>query len=99
MFRRLVLLGSFPACWRQANVTPITKGPPSSSVDNYLPIFITSVLSLVFERLVSVRLGRFMELSGVLTTTQFAYRKGLRRVPLAFASPYQANFRMHHTII
>ena len=22
-----------------------------------------------------------------------------RRVPLAFASPYQANFRMHHTII
>ena len=25
----------------------------------------------------SVRLGRFMELSGVLPTTQFAYRKGL----------------------
>ena len=23
----------------------------------------------------------------------------MRRVPLAFASPYQANFRMHHTII
>ena len=32
---------------------------------------------LVFERLVSVRLVRFMELSGVLPTTQFAYRKGL----------------------
>ena len=28
-------------------------------------------------RLVSVRLGRFMERSGVLPTTQFAYRKGL----------------------
>ena len=26
----------------------------------------------------SVRLGRFMECSGVLPTTQFAYRKGLR---------------------
>ena len=37
----------------------------------------TSVLSKVFERLVSVRLGRFMERSGVLPTTQFAYRKGL----------------------
>ena len=58
VFRRLVRLGSFPSCRRQANVTPIPKGPPSSSVVNYRPIFITSVLSKVFELLVSVRLGR-----------------------------------------
>ena len=77
MFLRLVRLGSFPACWRQANVTPIPKGPPSSSVANYRPISITSVLSKVIERLVSVRLGRFMERSCVLPTNQFAYRKGL----------------------
>ena len=77
MFRRLVRLGSFPACWRQANVTPIPKGPPSSSVAIYRPISITSVLSNVFERPVSVHLGRLMERIGVLPTTQFAYRKGL----------------------
>ena len=35
VFRRLVRLGSFLACSRQANVTPILKGPPSSSVANY----------------------------------------------------------------
>ena len=35
------------------------------------------MLSKVFERLVSVRLGRFMEGRGVLPTTQFDYRKGL----------------------
>ena len=34
VFRRLVRLGSFKACWRQANVTPIPKGPPASSVAN-----------------------------------------------------------------
>ena len=77
VFRRLVRLGSFPACWRQANVTQIPKSPQSSSVANYQPISITSVLSKVFERLVSVRLGRSMECSGVLLTSQFAYRKGL----------------------
>ena len=55
----------FPACWRQANVTPIPKGPPSSSVANYRPISITSVLSKVFERLVSVRLERFMVRRGL----------------------------------
>ena len=77
VFRQLVCLGSFPACWRQENVTPIPKGPPSSSVANNLPISITSVLYKVLECLVSIRLGRFMERSGLLTTTQFAYWKGL----------------------
>ena len=56
VFRRLVCLGSFPPCWRQANVTPIPKDPLSSSDANYRPISITSASSLVFERLVSVRL-------------------------------------------
>ena len=77
VFRRLVCLGSFPSCWRQANVTPIQKMPPSSCVANYRSIPITSVLAKVLERMVSVRLGRFMKRNGVLTTTQFAYRKGL----------------------
>ena len=77
VFRRLVRLSSFPPCCRQANVTRKPKGPPSSTIANYRPISITSVLSKVFERLVSVRLGRFMERNGVLPTTQFAYRKGL----------------------
>ena len=77
VFRRLVRLGSFSPCWRPANVTPIPKGPPSSTVANYRQISITSVLSKVFDRWVSVRLGRFMERNGLLLTTQFAERKGL----------------------
>ena len=57
VFQRVICLGSFPACWRHANVTPIPKGPPSYSVANYRPISISSVLSKVFEPLVLVRLG------------------------------------------
>ena len=41
VFRRLVRLFSFLACWRQANFTPIPKDPPSSSVANYRSISIT----------------------------------------------------------
>ena len=77
VFRRLLRLGSFLVCWRVANVTPIPKGPPSSSASNYRPISLKPILSKVFELLVSVRLGRFMEGRGVLPTTEFAYRKGL----------------------
>ena len=56
VFRRLLRLGSFPAYWRQDNVTTIPKGPSSSFVANYRPISITPVPSKVFERLVAVRL-------------------------------------------
>ena len=77
VFRWLVRLGSFPACWRQTNDTRIKKDPPSSSVANNWPISITSVLSKAFELLMSVSLVRFMERSVVLPTTQFAYPKGL----------------------
>ena len=51
VFRLLVRLGSFPPCWRQANVTQIPKAPPSSSVAICRPISITSVLSKVFEHM------------------------------------------------
>ena len=44
LFQRLVCLSSFPACWRQANVTPIPKDPPSSFVANYRLISKTSVI-------------------------------------------------------
>ena len=77
IFYRLLRLGSFPVCWRVVNVTKIPKGPPSSSASNCRQISLTPKLSKVFERLVSVRLVRFMECRGVLPTIQFAYRKGL----------------------
>ena len=77
VFRRLLRLGSIPVCWRVANVTPIPKGPSSSSASNNRPISLTPILSKVFERLVSVRLMHFMECRGVLPATQITYGKGL----------------------
>ena len=44
VFHRLLRLGSFPVCWRVANVTPIPKSPPSSSASNYRPISLTPIL-------------------------------------------------------
>ena len=61
VFRLLLRLGSLPVCWRVANVTPIAKGPPSSSVVSNRPISFTPILSKVFDRRVPVHLGRFME--------------------------------------
>ena len=87
VFLQLVRLGNFPVCWRQANVTPIPKCPPSSSVANYGPISITSVLSKVFERQVSVRLGRFMEYNLVFQPPSTLIGKVWIPVMHCYASP------------
>ena len=67
IFQRLIRLGNFSVFWRVANVTPIPKGSPSSSVANYRRISLTPKLSNVFERLVSVGLWRFMGCRSSLT--------------------------------
>ena len=78
LFRRLLRLSSSLDCWRVANVTPIPQGQPSSSIANYRLNFLTPIVSKVFENLVSLRRGRFMEYRGRLPTSrQFAYSKGL----------------------
>ena len=64
LFPRLLHCGEYPLEWRIADVTPIPKGPLSAHVCNYRPISITPVLSKVFERLISLRFGRFLERSG-----------------------------------
>ena len=75
LFRRLLRGGEFPLEWRIADVTPIPKGPLSALVCNYRPISITPVLLKVFERLIALRFGRFLERSGVLPSHQYSYRK------------------------
>ena len=59
LFRRLLRCGEFPLELRIVDVTPIPKGPLSALVCNYRPNSITPVQSKVFERLISLRFGRF----------------------------------------
>ena len=77
LFRRLLRGGEFPLEWRIADVTPIPKGPLSALVCSYRPILITPVLLKVFERLIALRFGRFLERSGVLPSHQYSHRKRL----------------------
>ena len=71
------MVRKFPLEWRIADVTSIPKGPLLALVCNSQPISITPVLSKVFERLISLRFGRFLKRSGVLSSHQYSYRKSL----------------------
>ena len=77
IFHMVIRLGSFPECWRFANVIAIPKGAPSPDRENYRPISVTSILSNVYEKLVSRKLSSVCEKYGLFPALQFAYRKGL----------------------
>ena len=53
----LVRADSFPACCRSADIVPVPNRSASSDVGDYRPIYITSVLSKVFEKIVAENLS------------------------------------------
>ena len=93
VFRILIKSGTFPLCWRSANVTPLPKGSPNSTLPSeYRPISITPILSKVFERLLAKRLENFVNSHDFLPSTQFGFRKGFGTCDalLTFTSDIQA---------
>ena len=76
IFRRLLRSGSFPKCWRVANITAIPKDGLSADVSDYRPISITPILSKIYEKLLSRKLSRYCESEGLFPASQFSYRKG-----------------------
>ena len=77
IFRHQVKGGSFPVSWRLADVVPVPIRSSSSDVGDYRPIFITPVLSMVFEKIVTNTLSHFLEGNSLLLPSQFSYRKSL----------------------
>jgi hypothetical protein len=61
-----------------AFLTPIYKGKGSkSSLDNYRPISILSLISKVFENLLSFQLRHFFKSNGIFSSSQFGFWKFL----------------------
>ena len=66
---------TFPDELKTANVVPIHKGGDASLFQNYRPISILPVFSKIFERLLYNRLYGFFLEQGVITNSQFGFRK------------------------
>lgn len=65
-----------PMQWRQAVVLPLLKtGQPAEDKNSYRPVFLTSCLCKVFERIFAARLGWFVESKDLLPQTQAGFRK------------------------
>ena len=65
--------GVFPAKWKDANFTPVTKSNPKNVVTNYRGIALLSILSKTFERCINVKLYSHVE--DILSHNQHGFRK------------------------
>lgn len=67
--------GIFPSAFKKATVHPIYKSGDRGRVDNYRPISILTALSKILERLINLRLVKYLEDKHLLSPNQFGFRR------------------------
>jgi potassium voltage-gated channel Eag-related subfamily H protein 8 len=76
MYNRIWIEGSFPSRWGEATVVPILKAGKDRSIStSYRPIYLTSYVCKLLERMVNSRLGWILESRGLLSNIQCGFRR------------------------
>ena len=73
LFNKCVLSGVFPATLKTAIVTPIFKEGKIEEYSNYRPISILSLLSKIFEKLISMRITSFFNEHQIINPEQHGF--------------------------
>lgn len=68
--------GAFPTLWKTAVVAPIFKAGDKSQPCNYRPISLLPVFSKLLEKIVNIRLVKFLESNNLLSSAQYGFRHG-----------------------
>ena len=64
-----------PDCWKVSSVVPVLKNiGERSTAKNYRPVSLLSVVSKVFEKLVTTRIVDYLEKSGLFSNFQCGFR-------------------------
>ena len=76
--------GVYPSLWKTANVVPVHKKQARSSMRNYRPVSLLSVVSKVMEKVINVNttLMNHLEKKRLLSQHQFGFRTGLSAADL-----------------
>lgn len=73
----VMMTGNVPIAWRTQTVLPLLKpNKPPFNADSYRPIALSTVLGKIAEHLIKNRLEWFLESRGLLSNSQFGFRKG-----------------------
>lgn len=77
MFNQFLEQNIVPHDWRQVRVIAIQKpGKPASDFNSYRPIAMLSCIRKLMEKMILLRLDKWVEENGLLSETQFGFRRG-----------------------
>ena len=72
LFQTFINVGTFPAYWKQSDITPIHKEGDKAAINMYRPINCLCCLSEVFEKLMFIKL--YEHVKGTLHDSQFDFQ-------------------------
>ena len=75
IFNKSLESGVFPEKLKLAKVTPIYKSDDKKLLSNYRPISVLPIFSKILEKLMYVRLEKFIEKHNILCENQFGFRE------------------------
>ena len=64
----------FPSAWKRANITPIFKGGDRLEPINYRPIFLTSHVVKVMERIIKAEIVEYLDANCLINNIQHGFR-------------------------
>lgn len=68
--------GVYPDALKVAKVVLINKGGDEQDLNNYRPISILPLFSKVFEKIINVRLSKYLKKNGIISEAQYGFQKG-----------------------
>ena len=76
IFLNILKTGTFPTQWKRANVTPVHKKLDKQKVENYRPISLLPILSMIFERIIFKNLYNHLVTNNLISKNQSGLRPG-----------------------
>ena len=76
LYNKHISLGSFPKRFKIGRITPIYKKGNNELLENYRPISTLPILGKIFEKIIYNRLYNFFSSKGIISGSQFGFRKG-----------------------
>jgi len=76
LYNGCISIGEFPSILKIGKITPIFKKGDCESIENYRPISTLPIFGKIFEKIIYRRLYCFFTAQGILSDSQFGFRKG-----------------------
>lgn len=77
MFNLIFKTGVFPQQFKEANVLPVFNKGDCKLVENYRPISVLPFLDKILEKVIEIRLSKYLTKFHILSDSQFGFREGL----------------------